>query len=84
MRILHIAYAKIFGYFWKPCPSCGSYFGGHQNSRTNHIDNIPTTSPYSGTMICPSCTGKGIGCVNWFIKEGVRHPKCGFLNDLPD
>jgi len=30
MRLLHKLYAKIFGYFWLPCPVCGKMFGGHE------------------------------------------------------
>ena len=28
-RWLH---ARIFGYFWMPCPHCGEEFGGHEMS----------------------------------------------------
>jgi hypothetical protein len=23
-------HARLFGYFWKPCPRCGRMFGGHE------------------------------------------------------
>lgn len=29
-RFLNHAYAELHGYFWKPCPACGEYFGGHE------------------------------------------------------
>ena len=29
-RWCHRLYAHLFGYFWLPCPMCGSYFGGHE------------------------------------------------------
>lgn len=28
-------YARIFGYFWIPCPICGERFGGHERERGN-------------------------------------------------
>lgn len=30
MRLLHCMWAKLFGYFWLPCPVCGKMFGGHE------------------------------------------------------
>ena len=30
---IHYWYARIFGYFWLPCPICGKMFGGHVLSR---------------------------------------------------
>ena len=30
IRLAHKLYARLFGYFWKPCPVCGRYFGGHE------------------------------------------------------
>jgi hypothetical protein len=30
MRLLHEMYARLFGYFWLPCPVCGRWFGGHE------------------------------------------------------
>lgn len=31
MRIAHKIYARMFGYFWLPCPVCGKHFGGHEH-----------------------------------------------------
>lgn len=30
MRLLHKLRARLFGYFWLPCPVCGRMFGGHE------------------------------------------------------
>ena len=30
MKVVHRLYARLFGYFWAPCPLCGKHFGGHQ------------------------------------------------------
>ena len=29
-RLYHRLYARLFGYFWLPCPICGGWFGGHE------------------------------------------------------
>jgi len=33
MRIEWIEHlwAKVFGYFWMPCPNCGRMYGGHED-----------------------------------------------------
>ena len=38
-RYFHRMYAKIFGYFWVPCPICGEPFGGHEirDIKTAHV-----------------------------------------------
>lgn len=39
MRKLHQLYARVFGYFWLPCPLCSRMFGGHETG-TTHIAYI--------------------------------------------
>ena len=29
-RSLNQLHAAVFGFFWLPCPLCGTYFGGHE------------------------------------------------------
>ena len=45
-RIFHRFYAWLFGYFWLPCPICGRFFGGHEESA-----NL-MTSWYGGVLVC--------------------------------
>ena len=33
-RSLNRLYAAVYGYFWLPCPLCGTYFGGHEAEAT--------------------------------------------------
>ena len=51
MRLLNKIYAKIFGYFWLPCPVCGRMFGGHE------ISNLYTAALFSDDghayCVCP-------------------------------
>ena len=41
------------GYFWKPCPICGEYFGGYEANLTVSL----MLSKAEGWLICqrPSC-----------------------------
>ena len=53
MRLLHKAYAKFMGYFWLPCPVCGTEFGGHE---------VPPTTPLvsddgSAHVVCSHACG---------------------------
>lgn len=48
------AYASTHGFFWLPCPLCGSYFGGHE-WQDGHA--IPSGENTQG--VCPIC-GDGL------------------------
>lgn len=50
-RFLHRLYAYLLGYFWKPCPICSNYFGGHEHNRCATL----YTSPGMGKLTCPDC-----------------------------
>lgn len=63
-RTVHEVFARTLGYFWLPCPLCGTSFGGHE---WRDIDAKPSTipDPESGPGyskgICPACTRAGRG-----------------------
>lgn len=65
-RILHRVYARLGGYFWAPCPLCGTYYGGHE---WHEIDGKLCVIPHPdcpdnasrATGICPRCTRAGLG-----------------------
>jgi hypothetical protein len=50
-RQVHRAYAFLFGYFWKPCPVCSCYFGGHE---------VRVVKKGDGTFVvmCPRCANR--------------------------
>lgn len=48
-RLFQFLYAKLFGYFWLPCPICGKNFGGHEKHGSL------MTSWDGGIMTCPDC-----------------------------
>jgi hypothetical protein len=50
-RWIHKFYAWALGYFWRPCPLCADYFGGHECEP----GNIIYTSPGRGLCVCPNC-----------------------------
>ena len=39
MRLFHKMYARLFGYFWIPCPVCKRYFGGHEADIRNSLSD---------------------------------------------
>ena len=49
-RFYNKIYAKLFHYFWLPCPVCGRFFGGHE------VKEIISTKNREGQncQICPS------------------------------
>lgn len=72
-RWMHRIYARMFGYFWSPCPICRRPFGGHE--WRNH-DGMPSSvyrfdverDAYIYTGICPDCTRAGKGA-----RPGARY-----------
>lgn len=64
--------ASIGGYFWLPCPSCGSYFGGHEVLHDGEHQNSIPTGPHTGRLICPACALRGVGDRAWaeFYRRG--------------
>lgn len=63
-RPFHWLYATLLGYFWLPCPCCGTRFGGHQwrdrNGLPGEISANPDR-PWQITALCPTCTLAGRG-----------------------
>ena len=72
MRIDRVEHLKaiVGGYFWLPCPNCGSMFGGHESNNGEMLWN--PQDPTRGKMTCtdPTC------------KEQVR--EINRKNNLPD
>jgi hypothetical protein len=64
-RWAHRAYARLYGYFWKPCPLCGREFGGHEwRDIGGQLAEVP--GPFYPAInrsvgICPPCTRAGRG-----------------------
>ena len=56
-RWIQKLWANIFSYFWKPCPLCGKYFGGHEWGRWNHF-SVPSDALGYSQGICFYCTEK--------------------------
>lgn len=50
-RWLHKLYAKMFGYFWLPCPVCGKPFGGHEHVWTEVLEG-DGDAPSNGRIVC--------------------------------
>jgi len=77
--------AKAGGFFWLPCPSCGTEFGGHEWYSVNgHFSDIPseTYTPSRGGScdgICLDCTSTGVGC-RAHAAIGSYHTGCEFVS----
>jgi hypothetical protein len=79
-------YADLFGYFWVPCPVCGTDFGGQEwRDVDGHLPSIPTgNTGYMGMSegICPGCTAAGAGC-RAHAEVGRYHLGCQFVGPPP-
>jgi hypothetical protein len=53
-RMGHRVYAAALGYFWLPCPRCGTEFGGHEAGENTIPD--PSGEPGRGLMVCKKCS----------------------------
>lgn len=59
-RWAHRLWARWTGYFWKPCPVCGRFFGGHE---WGMYSSIPTGRPGITQAVCSyACRLKGDPC----------------------
>ena len=56
-RFLNKCYARLFGYFWLPCPVCSKYFGGHEWG-CSEFSAIWVEGREHRQGICPSCEAK--------------------------
>lgn len=58
--------ATFGGYFWLPCPLCGTHFGGHEwkdyDGKCSLIPHPDHPIGFGhGRGICPACTTEGRG-----------------------
>lgn len=77
----HHAFARKHRLFWKPCPSCGKFFGGHQLTgetvphpdpvRANHGERLPLCPDCSTDSSIPSSPGK----IKHFDKSLLRRAR---------
>ena len=56
-RFWNFVYAGILGYFWTPCPRCGSKFGGHELKGVNPIAafEVEDKQVKFYRFVCPPC-----------------------------
>lgn len=86
-RRQHEKYAQTMGVFWKPCPSCGEYFGGHEwgmmDVEVRHmVAHYGTEKSYEG--VCPTCCENGVGItMGEVITEMMQEDLRPDSNELP-
>jgi len=74
-RALNRLYARLFGYFWLPCPLCGQMSGGHEwRDIDGKPSSIPTGIPGESHGICPDCTRAGLGSATNISHQGGLEP----------
>lgn len=82
LRLYRQVQAAALGYFWLPCPSCGSPFSGREWLAEDcvgaHFASVPTARPGSSVAICPACTVAGLGC-RAHAQLGSYHLACGVV-----
>lgn len=52
-RWLHRVWARVFGYFWAPCPECGRMFGGQEAARG--VSRLDPSQLDHGFLVCRGC-----------------------------
>lgn len=82
-RGLHRFWAGLTGRFWRPCPTCGQCFGGHEcrtgdEDRGGHFATVWDAEHQMARPICPDCTRRGEGCKSHAV-HGRAHAQCPFL-----
>lgn len=51
-RWIHHVWARVFGWFWLPCPECSRPFGGHEVVRHGVSKYMPDGSHL---LVCKHC-----------------------------
>lgn len=68
-RFIQKWYANIAGYFWLPCPLCGTKFGGHEWRRWNHAGMPKVGFESTSEGVCDDCAP--IGKAMWILMEHI-------------
>lgn len=69
-RLLNQLYAFIFGYFWLPCDTCGSEFGGHEWLHT--FPEVLVMKDGGTYGVCPKCHQRA-------LKSGLQPEQWGVI-----
>jgi hypothetical protein len=73
--------AVLLGEPWRACAACGSWFGGHEKPRTEHLETIPGGED-DHRLLCPSCVDSGVGCRAHAVTERpFHHDGCEYVTD---
>ncbi len=54
-RLWHRLYAFAGAYYWKPCPLCQKYYGGHEEIKGYLEKGSQYWGSQHGIMVCPEC-----------------------------
>lgn len=79
-RFMNMVYAKVFGYFWIPCPVCGKYFGGHEIYMGPGllVEQKESTDPLTGKQFVTFMRSKSVCSAECALKAAEINQKNGF------
>ena len=69
-------FAKLFGYFWLPCPICGNWYGGFEIAKTGLLTVRDISK---GKTVCKKCE-KTVIAINAIKYRIVPLPNCKIIN----
>ncbi len=61
-RWVQRVWARVFGYFWAPCPECGQMYGGHETARGRVHVYVPEKD--GSFVVCRRC-GPVVSAREW-------------------
>lgn len=80
-RAVAHGWAVLLGYPWRPCANCGTWFGGQEQPRTEHLETIPGGED-DHRLLCPTCVDDGVGCRAHATSERpFHHDGCEHVPD---
>jgi hypothetical protein len=60
-RAVAHGWAVLLGYPWRQCAACNGWFGGQEQSHSEHLETIPGGED-DHRLLCPHCIDDGVGC----------------------
>lgn len=80
-RAVAHGWAVLLGYPWRQCAACGQWFGGQEQSTTEHLETIPGGED-DHRLLCPACIDDGVGCrAHAHSDRPFHHDGCEHVDD---
>lgn len=80
-RAVAHGWAVLLGYPWRQCAACSSWFGGQEQSHSEHLETIPGGED-DHRLLCPHCIDDGVGCrAHAHTDRPFHHQGCEHVPD---